>query len=292
MDWFKNNTFLGALALITAVLTGAAVYFTWGTQENLSLQKDEFLSLTGRLSSLQGGKPFPNQANLDAAKVELEEAQKTLSEISAKVAAQSAPLKSSLSPQQFQDALNAGVAKVSKVAGEKGVTLPDNFYLGFDQYRAQPPSPTAAPQLGQQLESITEAINILLKSNVRSISAVTRPLLPIEDGGQTEKTNERPEIYLAPFDVEFVAEQSNFRQALEAIIRAQPLLFVRALQVLNSNPKSPLKKDASSSTTLGSRVEAGTPGATEAKDSIPVVFGQEQLAVKIRLSSISTPSGT
>lgn len=291
MDWFKNNPFLGGLAVATALLTGGAVYLTMDAQEKLSLQKEEFMSLTGRLSSLQGGKPFPSQANLAAAKAELEEAKKTFAEISAKIGAQSEPLNPSLSPQQFQDALNAKVTQVTKAAGEKGVTMPDDFYLGFDQYRSQPPSPGASPQLGQQLESITEAINVLLKNNVRSISSVTRPPLPVEGDTRAEKSDKQPEISLAPFDVEFVSDQSSFRQALDAIIRAEPLLFVRALQVINSNPKSPSKVDGSLTTPAPSSVESGgDPSAEETKAIIPVIFGQEQLTVRIRLSSISTPA--
>jgi hypothetical protein len=213
-----------------------------------------------------------------------------LSEIGDKVRQQSEPLNASLSPQQFQDALNARVAAVTKTASENKVTLPENFYLGFDQYRAQPPSPTAAPQLGQQLESIAEAVTVLLKNKVRSVNSVIRPPLPIEGDRPSTENAAPPEIFLAPFDVEFTADQANFRQSLDSIIRAEPILFIRALQVLNSNPKSPMKMDSAAEPVPKTSFQSDDPNEQAVKSTIPVIFGQEQLAVKIRLSSISTPA--
>lgn len=291
MDWFKQNPFLGVLALITAALVAAAAYFTHSAQHDLFTQQEEFMALSGRLSSIQSGKPFPNQANLDAAKTELDQAKKILSEISDKIRSQSEPLDSALSPQEFQDALTARVAAVNKLASENGVLLPDNFYLGFDQYRAQPPLPVAAPQLGQQLESIAEAVSVLLKNKVRSINAIIRPPLTIEDPSPSDENSDSPEIFLAPFDVEFTSDQPNFRQSLDALIRAEPILFIRAVQVINSSPKSPLKSDIPTESAPSSRVESGEPNEqAAAKTTIPVIFGQEQLSVKLRLSSISTPA--
>lgn len=288
MDWLKNNPFLGGLAIGTAALTGAALYFAMGARQELDLQKEEFTSLMGQLSSVQSSKPFPNQANLNLASAELEQAQKILSELSSKVAEQSAPLNPQLTPQQFQDALNTTVAKIAATAAKNSVTLPENFYLGFDQYRAQPPTPSASPQLGQQLQSIAEAVNILLASKVSSITSIVRPPLPVESQDNAEeKDKSNAQLFLAPFDVEFVADQANFRQSMEAIIRAKPLLFIRALEVRNSNPKSPTKLNG-----LPRAPNSGAaPDDSDSVDNgarLPVIFGQEQLTVRIRLSSIAT----
>ena len=288
MDWLKNNPFLGGLAIGTAALTGAALYFAMGARQELDLQKEEFTSLMGQLSSVQSNKPFPNQANLNLASAELEQAQKILSELSSKVAEQSAPLNPQLTPQQFQDALNTTVAKIAATAAKNSVTLPENFYLGFDQYRAQPPTPSASPQLGQQLQSIAEAVNILLASKVSSITSIVRPPLPVESQDNAEeKDKSNAQLFLAPFDVEFVADQANFRQSMEAIIRAKPLLFIRALEVRNSNPKSPTKSNG-----LPHAPNSGAaPDDSDSVDNgarLPVIFGQEQLTVRIRLSSIAT----
>ena len=288
MDWLKNNPFLGGLAIGTAALTGASLYFAMGARQELDLQKEEFTSLMGQLSSVQSNKPFPNQANLNLASADLEQAQKILSELSSKVAEQSAPLNPQLTPQQFQDALNTTVAKIAATAAKNSVTLPENFYLGFDQYRAQPPTPSASPQLGQQLQSIAEAVNILLASKVSSITSIVRPPLPVESPDNAEeKDKSNAQLFLAPFDVEFVADQANFRQSMEAIIRAKPLLFIRALEVRNSNPKSPTKSNGLPRTPNS----GAAPDESDSVDNgarLPVIFGQEQLTVRIRLSSIAT----
>ena len=82
--------------------------------------------------------------------------------------------------------------------------------------------------------------------------------------------------------MEFVAEQANFRQALNSIANAQPMVLVRLVSVANSKPVPPSKENPLEN--------ANEPAAAEAPDQpppIPVLFGQENLTVKLRLASVS-----
>jgi len=283
MNWFKQNPFAGALAAITGLATVAALYFLVSQQAAFNVESETFANNTATLGRLQAGKPFPDENNLKLAGQEAERAATVLGEMSSAVAQQAAPLDAALTPQQFQDKLNATAGELVKEAEAAGVRLPDDFYLGFGQYRTQPPSTTAAPLLGQQLQSIANVVGLLIKARVREITSVSRAPLAAEtdasSAGSPGEAGEFSALSLAPFDVEFVAETASLRNAVGTIITAEPLVLLRLLSVINSRPTSPTK-DA--------RPETASPaGADEKVEQIPVLFGQETLTAKLRLASVS-----
>jgi len=282
MDWFKNNPFVSLLLAATLVLGGGAVYFALSALSALDEQRDAYQANTGELASLQSAKPFPDEGNLRAAQAELAAAQQILGDLAKMVAEQSAPLDPNLTPQRFQDALNARAAALAAQAAEAGVTLPENFYLGFDEYRAQLPSIAAAPLLGQQLESISEAVALLISARVRAISSVARASLPIENAAPKADAS-KADLALAPFEIVFVSDQGSLRLATTSLIQAKPLLLLRSLEVVNSNPSAPSKADA---TPAAAQADDGT--EEKAPSEIPVVFGQETLTVRWSLAAVST----
>jgi len=291
MNWFKANPFVGALVASTAILMLAGLYFAYTQHTAFIEQTDAFASNNSSLASLQSAKPFPNEANLKAAEEEAKSAAKILGDLAAEVARQSIPLDPTLTPRDFQDKLSAAAATAEKAANSAGVSLPEDFYLGFSAYKAQPPPEAAAPVLGQQLETIANVTGLLLKSGIRQLVGIERAPLRAEGpeiaGEQDTPTKAQlAAVELAPFDVEFVAEQSALRGALSAIITAQPMVLVRLVSVTNSSPAPPAKESA------GATQESAPPGsATEGSGEIPVAFGKETLNVKLRLASVSvTPA--
>jgi hypothetical protein len=287
MNWFKANPFVGALVASTAILMLAGLYFAYTQHTAFIEQTDAFASNNSSLASLQSAKPFPNEANLKAAEEEAESAAKILGDLAAEVARQSIPLDPTLTPRDFQDKLSAAAATAEKAATSAGVSLPEDFYLGFSAYKAQPPPEAAAPVLGQQLETIANVTGLLLKSGIRQLVGIERAPLRAE-GPETAGEQDTPTkaqlaaVELAPFDVEFVAEQSAFRGALSAIITAQPVVLVRLVSVTNSSPSPPAKESAGAT-----QETAETAATTEGSGQIPVAFGKETLNVKLRLASVS-----
>ena len=283
MNWFKQNPFAGALALITALATAAALYFLLLQQSAFDAAVESYTTNTANLGRLQSAKPFPDAANLKSAEQESERAAAILSELSSAVAQQAAPLDSSLTPQQFQDKLNAATGVAVKEAETSGTRLPEDFYLGFGQYRTQPPAAAAAPLLGQQLASISNLAGLLINARVREIVAVSRAPLSAEADGQgagsSAESGELSALSLAPFDVEFVADQANLREAIGAIITAQPLVLLRLVSVTNSRAAAPAKD-------MPVEAASGSDPAGQTAQ-IPVLFGQETLTVKLRLASVS-----
>lgn len=285
MDWFKQNPLLGAIVAAATVASAAALYFVYSSKSELDARKDEYASQVSSLRSVQEGRPFPDQAAVELAEQERSQSADLLGELAEAVAGQTAPLDAALTPQGFQDKLNSANQSLEEKAAASSVSLPENFYLGFDPYRAQPPAGPAAPLLGQQLESIDQAVSLLIDARVKSITSVSRPPLAAErDGpsaGQDGANAAEPRLVLAPFDIEFICEQSDFRTALGAIIGANPMILVRLVSVTNSQPTAPSKTPAEGAPAAGS----DTP--PEAAEQIPVLFGQETVTVRLRLAAVS-----
>jgi hypothetical protein len=286
MNWFKANPFLGGLALLTALATAAGLYYLSGQKAAFTEQSDAYANNVSTLNNLQSAKPFPNEDNLRAAQEEGKRAAEVFSGLASAVTEQSASRDNALTPQQFQDNLSKAASNASEQARAGDIALPEDFYLGFDQYKTQPPTAAAAPALGQQLASISNVVRVVLESGIREITAINRIPLPEEAAAATDEdgaeAGKLPDLLLAPFDLEFVADQANFRQALNAIAKAEPMVLIRVVSVANSKPLAPSKENP---------LEAESePVETEAPDQpppIPVLFGQENLTVKLRLASVS-----
>ncbi len=290
MDWFKQNPKLGVLVLLAVVLTGGAGYFAFSASGELTLQKDDFAAKTGTLNRLRSAKPFPNEENLALVRAEAEKASQLMANLAEQIKAGGAPFDASLQPAEFQDRVNKEVGRLVALAKEKNATLPEDFHLGFENYQTQLPSPAAAPLLGQQFAAIAHVASLLLDAPVGSIVSISRPPLSAEknadenaDASDTPAEKLSP-LVLAPFDVEFVAEESQLRSVLAEIVSEDPTVFVRAIEVLNSQPAPPQKT---------ADAETGQPtasGDVEAAEQIPVILGKETLKVRLRLAAISAPT--
>jgi hypothetical protein len=285
MDWFKQNPFLGGLALVTIPLVIASGFFAYNAHADFVLQTEEYSAKMSAVAQARGAKPSPSQTNLTAAQAEKAEAEKILGEMKALVSQKSGRVNTSLNPQAFQDLLNVKVSAIEKAAESAEVKLAENFYLGFDEYRNQLPPAAAAPLLGQQLDSISRVITILIDAGVKEIKSIKRQQLAVESPKQetTDKPKEDAnDLTLVPFDVSFVADQSNFRLALTEIITADPLIFVRLVNVANSQPAAPLKENDMNS------LPQDSDDRPDAETSIPVLLGKETLSLDLRLATIST----
>jgi hypothetical protein len=285
-NWFKANPFTGGLAAATAVLTLAALYFAYAQNASFVEQTDTFAGNTASLGALQSSKPLPNTESLKSAEAEAKQAGTIIEALAADLAGQTAALDPDLTPRDFQDKLSAAAAAAETTATAAGVTLPEDFYLGFADYKAQPPPEAAAPMLGQQLETITNFTDLLLKSGIKQLIGIERAPLPAEsepaDKDNQDGDGEDVAVRLAPFDVEFVADTSAFRNALSAIIAARPIVLIRLVNVTNSNPAPPAKASAADT-----REGAESLPSVEDATGIPVLFGKETLNVKLRLASVS-----
>jgi len=291
MDLFKKNPFVTGLGATFAVVLLLGGYFVFSEASRLAEEEAAKVGKNAARARLRANKPFPDEGNVAAMREETKQAEEALASI-AKSFEVTAP---SLTPQGFQDELNTLVRDISDKALKKGVALPENFYLGFETYEAQPPPAAAAAQLGLQLRAIHAVADALVGAQVKSLGAIARAALPgevpqeetepEENKGKKQEEEAAPVFAMAPFDVNFTADQSAFRDAFNRILDITPPLFVRLVAIANSSPTPPSKTDPTAA--------EPEPGATVNQNAgIKAILGRETLTVDLRLASIAGSGAT
>lgn len=294
---FKNSPFLAALLAITALLLVVGIYLLNAEAGRLSEEQALFDQKKSQLQQLERNKPFPNQANVEAARRETKEASELLGELAKELAV--APV--SATPQGFQDELASLVKSFAEKAAAKKIALPDNFYLGFEQYETQLPPADIVSRLSLQLRSINAVAKVLLDSQVKSLAAIARSPVRGEtvigkttgeptEGPKDDANSEAPKLELVPFDITFSADQSAFRTAFNRIAELEPPVFIRLVAIENSSPLPPSKTaDAEVSAVPGEQTDKQAAAAS----GIRPVVGRETVTASIRLTTVvSSELGT
>lgn len=285
MKVLRDNPFLTGVILLTVIGCGALGFLASGAMTRNQEARDAYSQAVQKLQQLQNRVPFPNEANVHKAEALREAFKQRLTSLEAALAKYQTPINPAITPQEFQDTLRATVNRVASKAEEAGVKLPENFYLGFDQYRDNLPLEKAAPQLAWQLEILSGLVENLIGPSaenpvVRSIDALARAPLPIENSGEAKAAGGLRKL---PFQISFTAEQGKFRMAFNDFLKTPQFLIVRSLSVRNSNLQGPPV------THTGSQVPAGqdTPPASSASPTaLNVILGREVVSVDMHFEIV------
>lgn len=310
MNWAKNNPFLAVYLVVTALALAGVGYFTYNAFTAYETATTDYDKSVSKLQNLQNRVPFPSQANLTAYS-ELTSAYATnLNNLMTRLSTMQFP-KTEFTREGFQDHLRQTVSEITQKASANGVTLPDGFYLGFDEYRGALPPETALASLAEQLEGIRTVVTGLIDLKVVSITSIARTQVQEErtsaapratpapgqgarknDTNATKATERAPILVARPFDITFRADQTRVRQALNQIATANQFFIIRSLTIRNTQLEGPLRVVAGSLPTDGSQptfteadASQGQP-APAAQRKLDVIVGREQVDVSVRIEMI------
>ncbi|MFV0414919.1 MAG: hypothetical protein ACK5NG_00980, partial [Chthoniobacterales bacterium] len=190
------------------------------------------------------------------------------------------PIPKDVTPESFQDDLRKRVTKVLEEATEAKITLPENFYLGYNSYEHSPPSREAAPELARQLADVQQVVDLLIKNQVNVVSLV-RETLPVESG---KKANSNGLYTKNILDITVSGEQARVRLLFNEIIDMPRFIIVRALDFENSALVGPPKIQDQPNATAPANAVGGTTDSREStKSQLNVILGRETVQLKIRL---------
>lgn len=297
MKWIQENPFLAGLAGALVVLGGGLAFLLFQALSGYTETSEAYNAAVLKLHGLQERVPYPNEENLAKARALHEEMAKEASAFHAQLAKMELPVEKDTTAQKFQDDLRDTVDRIKERAKLASVSLPENFYLGFDQYRTSLPTDKAAPALSRQLAVINLTVNNLIDFKVASINDLKRQPLPEEPvpttasgeapGGPANRGNAQPGVVSRyPFDISFTAEQGKFRLVFNSLLNAEQFLIVRALSVQNSQPASPSRNAPEAESTPPPAAEGEAPAAAANASKITVVFGREMVHVALRVEMV------
>lgn len=321
----KENKFLTGFLIVVLLGAGALGFLLFQAKGKYTEATTAYSDKVSELQSLQGGKPYPDEANYKKV-LELQKAhQVAIGDLQKQLAAAEIPVEP-MTPEKFQDNLREAIKRVRALAAQKGTkigegeTTTEKFSLGFELYESQPPKPEAAAPLGRMLKAIEKVVTELLNTSPTKLNAnIKRQPLPEEGVGQKpaatpapktgagpvkKAVEEAPLVKRYPFDIEFVAHEPKVRTFINKIVSSKDqFLIPSAVVIANEQLTGPSKAGLTASAEPPPQpaadpnapaatppatppVDPATPAATPSAEAPKFVVGEEKLTVQIRIEVV------
>lgn len=291
MNWFRENRFLGAFLAALGVGALVSLIFLWWAKSGFENAKGQFDQQAAEMATLQRHNPFPTEANLRKMKTQAEEYTAAFTAFKEDLKTRALPVPAEMKPNEFQARLRQAMTSVAEKARANKVKLPDNFFLGFEEFGAALPDTEAAPRLGQQLAQVELLMNILIDARVDAVTSLKRvpltsaaiPSANPTPAGQSPKPAAPVAALLekAVVELAFSGTPGASRRALNQISTVnQQLYVIRTLHVLNEKETGPPREAASA---------AGTakPGdKAVANSALNFIVGNEHVQTSARIEML------
>lgn len=239
----SEKTFLIALGGATVVLAGALGYWGFTSGKNYSAAKESYDGAVGDIQRLTRGELYPNAANRQAKEKAVGDYATEVGELENAFAPYRVAELPSIGVTEFTDKLLSNRGEVVAEFEKAGTTVPDQFYLGLDEYTAKPVQSGFAAVLNYQLEAFTELFSQLAQSEPDALLNVHRPKLPEESGGSPDLEGKTYRSH--PIEITFRGDVPSVRGFLSRIDDPENFYYVvRAMRITNERQEAPNAGDA------------------------------------------------
>ncbi len=284
MNWYRENRWLGNFLIAFAITALLALWFLFRARSGFTEASAQFNEAATERNRLEHLNPFPNEENFRKTQAGLNDYGATLTKLKEELRARVLPVEP-IAPNEFQSRLRRAIVSTTEKARANRVKLPENFHLGFDEFRTTLPTTAAAPLLGRELAQVELLFGILIDARVDSITTVKR-ILPPETAAATTPAARKPAgaanaapavVERAIVDLTFTASPSAMRKVSNQIASAERQFFiVRTLYVRNQQLKGPAREQTAA--TAGT-----TPPPTSA---IKFIVGNEHVEIAARIEMV------
>jgi len=302
MNWFEQNRFLGTFVVVFGIATLAALYFLWSARSSFAQARARFDENATELNRLQRLTPFPNDANLKKMKAQAGDYAGQLEKLKEQLKARVLPA-TPLAPNEFQSRLRQAVTAIGEKARVNRVKLPDNFFLGFNEFASALPDNAAAPVLGQQLAQVELLLNIMIDARVDAVSSLRRvpatataipvtAATPATGASGVAAARNAPAaasglqlLERAVIEVAFISNPGAARRVLNQVAAAEQQFFItRTLHVLNEKDKGPERNAGAAPG--GNLASAVAPAASPSNSALNFIVGTERLTTSARIEMV------
>src|SRR5213079_3073964 len=284
MNWYRENRWLGNFLIAFAVTALLALWFLFRARSGFTEASAQFNEAATERNRLEHLNPFPNEGNFRKTQAGLNDYGATLTKLKEELRARALPVEP-IAPNEFQSRLRRAIVSTTEKARANRVKLPENFHLGFDEFRTTLPTTAAAPLLGQELAQVELLLGILIDARADSITTVKRILPPATAAATTPAArkpagaaNAAPAVFeRAIVDLTFTASPSATRKVLNQIASGErQFSIVRTLYVRNQQLKGPDREQTSAS--------AAT--TTPPTSAIKFIVGNEHVEITARIEMV------
>ena len=292
MIWFKENPILTAILAILLAGAGAMTYLAIDAKTQYDAAVENYNTQVKNVEAIKKKSPYPSEAILKKIEEQKNQYSESLDAYRLSLSKMEVPLEP-ITPQEFQDNLRNAVNTIRAKAQEKKVKLPEKFYLGFEDFQSQLPTPEAAPTLNREFKTIQKLVNQLVDWKVDSIDILDRkqpvsqpkPTPPPVAGKKApEPAPVGPKIGVSNLSLTFTSSLEKCRYALNEIPKSTEFLIIRNLTIENTKPTAPSRAGKPDQEN-----PVQTPVAKDSSKTIQAVFGQESVKSSLSIEILDFP---
>lgn len=298
MNWFTQNRFLGTFLIVFGIATLAAAYFVWSAKSGFTEARARFDENAAELNRLQRLTPFPSETNLRKMKTQADDYGADLNRLKDELKTRVLPVVP-MAPNEFQSRLRQAMTSIGERARANRVKLPDNFFLGFDEFAAALPDTAAAPLLGQQLAQVELLLNTLIDARIEALTAFRRvpaaaaaaptPAPTTAAAAAAAAARRGPAAPTGPqlmernvIEATFISSPGSARRVINQVSTVNQQFYVmRALHILNEKDKGPPREGAAGTATAAPAAAPGTPAS-----ALNFIVGNERVQTAARIEML------
>lgn len=244
MNWFAQNRFLASLIGITALLAAALVFFGIQGSGRYQAAKDLYDEAAAEAASIERLPLYPTAENRDGKSKALDDYKKAAASLQEAFAPYRGDSLEPITPQEFADHLKAANDEVRAAFETSRTSVPEAFFLGFENYRTSLADSDATAILKRQLDAMRRLMLALSASGAAELKNIHRPALTEETGGTYQPA--AGEVARAlPVEVSFIGREKAVREFLSAVVKPKDGLYfvIRSLRVSNTKSEPPRTTD-------------------------------------------------
>lgn len=291
MKWYLQHRFLETFLAVLGVCLLSTGWFLFSVKSDFNEASARFRNSTAELNRLERRVPYPSSENLRTMKLHAEDYERALGRLKEQVRRRTLPV-SPMKPSDFQTRLRVAVAAVVEKARAHKVKLPENFYLGFDEFAASLPNEIAAPLLGQELVQIEWFLNNLVDARVEAVTVFHRSPLPEEPakvlagspaGGAPRSAGTSPAgatlIERNVVEATFIASPAAAGRVINQLAGASDqFCVIRRLQMRNEKQKGPAREAGIETSTAVRPPPVGSaPRENSIEKALNFIVGEERI---------------
>ena len=266
---------LGAGTLVGAILLS---FVGFKGADRYAEAKEQYEAAANEAAGFERLALYPRTENRDGKRKALEEYKESLDTLQSEFKRFRPEQIKNISPQEFTTRLLAANAEVRKAMESSGVSIPEQFFLGFEGYRTSLAPTNTTGVLDYQLSAIKDIMLDLAKARPSQLRNLHRRVL-LEEEGQAYKPGDFEVARAFPLELTFTGTERAAREFISSLMApARNYIVVRSLRISNVKKDPPRAADAKFAAAVSTAPPAGAdlfsnvfvlPGGDEEEDAGP-----------------------
>lgn len=253
MSWINENktaaVTIGVGAVLTIALVGVGLKFSGQANDAALTYKDNLTTI----NSLESAPTSPEPETVQELGQLVGTYSDRVAQLKERLTKYGVEKITPVSGQAFNDELKGEVEDFKALAKSRNIIVPDEFYMGFEEYRQQLPKSEAAGHLSYELKATSWFFDRMLDSGLERVISIVRKPIKVEEAaasqsrtpprnGRGKSQDSSPDVMIRmPIEIVVEAKKGAWAKILTSIASADAEHFfvIRGLRVVNEKTKGP-----------------------------------------------------